>query len=60
VKLIWYPVSLVPLLIILYFSFTGGLPQIVGMIGLFLLFFWVFSFGFAIYVKLRKKPTLRQ
>ena len=61
VKLIWYPLALIPLLVIIYFSFTpGGLPQIVGMLGVFLLIFWIFSFGFAIYAKLRKPRNLRQ
>jgi hypothetical protein len=60
VNLWWYPISLVPLLVVIYFAFTGGLPQIVGLLAIFLFFFWVFSFAFALYVKLRKPPNLRQ
>jgi hypothetical protein len=56
----WYPLTLIPLLALLYFSFTGALPLIAAMISVFLLFFWLFSLGFALYAKLRKPPKLRQ
>lgn len=60
VNLIWYPVTLLPLLALFYFAFTGGLPIWVALIAVFLLLFWLFSFGFALYESLRKKPDLRQ
>jgi hypothetical protein len=60
VNLWWYPLTLIPLLAIFYFAFTGALPSIAGLIAVFLLFFWLFSLGFALYAKLRKPPTLRQ
>jgi hypothetical protein len=56
----WYPLTLIPLLALLYFSFTGALPLIVALISVFLLFFWLFSLGFALYARLRKPPKLRQ
>jgi hypothetical protein len=60
VNLIWYPLTLVPLVALVYFSFNGTLPQIMGMIAIFLLIFWIFSFLFALYAKFRKPPKLRQ
>ena len=39
---------------------TGQLPIVVLPLALFLLFFWIFSFGFAIYAKVRKPKDLRQ
>ena len=60
VNLVWYPLTLVPLLALAYCSFTGALPSLVGLMALFLLLFWIFSFGFALYAKLRKPPELRQ
>lgn len=62
VNLIWYPLALLPIVALVYFSFNGTLPQMVGMIAIFLLIFWIFSFIFAVVGKLmrRKKPELRQ
>ena len=60
VNLIWYPLTLIPLLALLYFSFNGTLPMLVGLMSIFLLFFWIFSFLFALYAKFRKPPKLRQ
>ena len=56
VNLIWYPLALVPLLVLFYFSFTGVLPMMVGLVTVFLVCFWVFSFGFALYMTFRKPP----
>ncbi len=56
VHLWWYPVTLVPILALLYAGFTGILSSLFGLAGLFALFFWVFSFGFALYAKL-KRPS---
>ena len=60
VNLIWYPLTLVPLLAVLYFSFAGALPALVAPVALFFFFFWLFSLGFALYSKFRKPPELRQ
>ena len=61
VRLWWYPVALVPILALFYAGFTGILPTLFGLAGLFALFFWVFSFGFAICVRLKRPPPdLRQ
>ena len=61
VRLWWYPLALVPILALFNAGFTGILPTLFGLAGLFALFFWVFSFGFAIYSKLKRPPPdLRQ
>jgi hypothetical protein len=62
VNLIWYPVTLVPIVALVYFSFNGTLPQTFGLIAIFLFVFWVSSFIFAVVGKLtkKKKPELRQ
>ncbi len=61
VRLWWYAVALVPILALLYAGLTGILPTLFGLAGLFAFFFWVFSFGFAIYAKLRHpSPDPRQ
>ena len=60
VHLIWYPVALVPILALAYFSFNGTLPMMLGLAAVFLLIFWIFSFGFALYETFRKRPDLRQ
>ena len=60
VNLLWYPLTLIPLLALAYFSFAGALPPMMGLLSLFLLIFWVFSFGFALYETFRKRPDLRQ
>ena len=60
VNLIWYALAIVPLLALLYLSFTGVLPQLVAMLALFLIVFWLLSFGFALYETFRKKPEPRQ
>jgi hypothetical protein len=57
VRLWWYPISLLPILALFYAGFTGILPTLFGLAGLFAFFFWVFSFGFAIYAKLRRPPS---
>jgi len=60
VNLIWYPVALVPLVALFLASAYGYLPVLAGLLSVFLLFFWLFSFGFAIYSKFRKSKEPRQ
>ena len=60
VNLLWYPVTLVPVIGLFLASAYGLVPGIVGPLALFLLFFWLFSFGFAVYAKLRKPKDPRQ
>jgi hypothetical protein len=60
VNLIWYPLTLIPILALLYFSFTGVLHSFVAMLAVFAFFFWLSSLGFAIWTKLRKPRELRQ
>lgn len=58
VNFVWYPLTLLPLLVLLYLGFTGALPFYVVILGLFLGFFWIFSLIFALYetFKRRKAP----
>ena len=60
VNLIWYPLALVPIIGLLVAAFVGWLPLIVFPIMLFFLFFWIFSFGFAVYAKVKRPKDLRQ
>ncbi|MDP1730886.1 MAG: hypothetical protein Q8L54_06835 [Devosia sp.] len=56
VDLIWYPLALVPILALFLAGAYGYLPMLVALFAVFLLFFWLFSFGFAVYSKFRKPP----
>jgi hypothetical protein len=60
VKLLWYPLALVPIIGLTAAALVGWLPAIVLPIMLFFLFFWIFSFGFAVYAKLKRPKDLRQ
>lgn len=60
VNLWWYPLALLPLVALFLLSAYGYLPMLVGLFVLFLLFFWLFSFGFAVYSKFRKPKEPRQ
>jgi hypothetical protein len=60
VSLLWYPVALVPILILAAVSLVGWLPVVIFPVALFLFIFWVSSLGFAIYAKTRKRPEPRQ
>jgi hypothetical protein len=54
----WYPLALIPTIGLVGLPLLGWLPILVLPFGLFLLFFWIFSFGFAVYAKTRspKEP----
>ncbi|HVX82442.1 MAG: hypothetical protein ACTHOR_07620 [Devosia sp.] len=60
VKLWWYALALVPIALLIYAPLQGWLPGEVILVALFLLFFWIFSLGFAIYARLSKPRRLRQ
>ncbi|MHB1109474.1 MAG: hypothetical protein ACYCZU_04020 [Devosia sp.] len=60
INLVWYPVTLLPILALFLAAAYGYLPMLVGLFTVFLLFFWLFSFGFAVYSKLRKPREPRQ
>lgn len=60
VNLLWYPLALLPILALAIAALVGWLPLIVFPIMLFFLFFWIFSFGFAVYAKLKRPKDLRQ
>jgi hypothetical protein len=56
VSLWWYPLALVPILALGWAAITGLLPTVLAPLALFALFFWIFSFAFAIAGKLKKSP----
>jgi hypothetical protein len=60
VNLLWYPVALIPILMLLGAALAGWLPLIALPFALFFLFFWMFSLGFALYAKSRKPKEPRQ
>ncbi len=60
VNLLWYPVALIPIIALGGATLLGGLPILLFPIALFFLFFWLFSFGFAVYAKLQKPKEPRQ
>lgn len=60
VNLLWYAAALVPLVALFLASAYRYLPTLVGLFAVFLLFFWLFSFGFALYSKFRKPREPRQ
>jgi hypothetical protein len=60
VNLGWYPLALLPILLLIGAPLAGWLPILVLPFGLFFLFFWLFSFGFAIYGKLTRPKEPRQ
>jgi len=57
VNLVWYGVAIVPILALVYLGFSGILSPLVGIGGLFALFFWLFSLVFAIASLMRKPPA---
>ncbi|MGV3491887.1 MAG: hypothetical protein ACO1OG_11245 [Devosia sp.] len=56
VSLWWYALALLPILALGWASLTGLVPSLLAPLSLFALFFWIFSFGFAIAGKLKKSP----
>lgn len=60
VNLWWYPLALVPIVVLGYLSLIGILPALVVPLVLFALFFWIFSLVFAIAGKLSKPREPRQ
>ena len=60
VRFWWYAVALVPIALLILAPLQGWVPGEVIVAGGFLLFFWLFSLGFAIYARLTKRPELRQ
>ena len=60
VNLLWYPLALIPIIGLGALALVGWLPLFVLPIALFLMFFWIFSLGFAVYAKLRTHRNLRQ
>ncbi|HEV7277844.1 MAG TPA: hypothetical protein VGN80_16310 [Devosiaceae bacterium] len=60
VSLLWYPLTLLPILALLYAAMSGYLPPLVAMVAMFLFFFWLSSLGFALYQRLRKPKDGRK
>lgn len=54
VHLIWYPLTLLPILALFFAAATGYLPPLIALVALFLFFFWLSSLAFALYQRLRK------
>ena len=59
IRLWWYAVALAPIALLILAPLQGWLPGEVILPGAFLFFFWLFSFAFAIYAKLRQPRTRR-
>jgi hypothetical protein len=60
VNLLWYPATLVPILLLGYAGLAGWLPGMTIALAIFALIFWLFSLIFAIVALLRKPRELRQ
>ena len=60
INLLWYLVTLVPILVLGYAGLAGWLPGTTLAIAIFALFFWAFSLIFAVVALLRKPKELRQ
>lgn len=59
--LVWYPLALIPIVGLFFAALFGYLPAMLVPMAIFLLSFWIFSFGFAVDGKLKKPPKdLRQ
>jgi len=60
VRLWWYLPALVPIVALFYFGFSGVIHPILGLVGLFLLVFWLMSLIFALVSRLRRPKEPRQ
>jgi hypothetical protein len=58
VNFVWYPLALVAILALGWLSLAGVLPAMLLLIDVFLLFFWVFSLGFALYERFVRKKRV--
>jgi hypothetical protein len=56
VRLWWYLPALVPIVALFYFGFSGVIHPIFGLIGLFLLIFWLMSLIFALVSRFSRRP----
>ena len=60
VNFLYYAISLIPIVAVVYLGITGVIPQFLAILGLFAFFFWIFSFLFALYETWkRRKPKAR-
>lgn len=60
VNLLWYPVALVPILLLAYAALQNWVPGLLIVLAAFAFFFWLFSLGFAIWSLFRKPVEPRQ
>jgi uncharacterized Tic20 family protein len=60
VRLSWYAVALVPIVLLVLAPLEGWVPGEIALIGLFLAVFWIFSFAFAIYARVNRPKEPRQ
>ncbi len=58
-NLIWYPITLVPILALAWLGWSGVLPGWALMFSIFFGFFWLFSLLFALYVTWTKRGERR-
>ncbi len=57
VNFAWYAAALAAILALGWLSLSGVLPAMVLLLDMFLLIFWLFSLGFALYERfIRKRP----
>lgn len=59
VNLLWYPLTLLPIVALLLAALSGYLPALLALPALFLFFFWLSSLAFALYQRLRKTKDPR-
>lgn len=59
VNLWWYPLTLLPIVMLGYAAVAGWVPQLFAVLAVFLLFFWLFSLIFALVALVRKPQAKR-
>jgi hypothetical protein len=55
VHLVWYPLALLPILLLGGLGLVGIVPQILVLFAFFFFCFWLFSLGFALYERFVRK-----
>ena len=55
IRLWWYAVAILPILMLVYLGLARIVSPLVALVGLFAFFFWLFSFGAALWTTLIKR-----